>query len=71
MESKSKVFQTQKVVQKKYSSSNESMLFLRKTDETIWNLPPPPPLSSNPPISEHFFHDPSLCLNVKNDNLPP
>ena len=41
MESKSKVFQTQKVVQKKYSSSNESMLFLRKTDETIWNLPPP------------------------------
>ena len=49
MESKSKVFQTQKVVQKKYSSSNESMLFLRKTDETIWNLPPPPPLLREPP----------------------
>ena len=27
---------------KVYSNSNENMLFLRKTDETIWQPPPPP-----------------------------
>ena len=60
MESKSKVFQTQKVVQKKYSSSNESMLFLRKTDETIWNLhPPSPPSKRTPP-----FHLTPLFLSI-------
>ena len=45
---------------KKYSNSNENMLFVRKTDETIWKLPflREPALSTNPPISEYFFHDP-------------
>ena len=27
------------------------------------------PLSTNPPISEQFFHDPPLCPNFKNKNL--
>ena len=44
---------------KKYSNSNENMLFLRKTDETIWNLPIPlskrKPLSSNPPYFWAIF----------------
>ena len=35
-------------------------LFLRKR----------PPLSTNPPISEQFFHDPPLCPNFKN-KIPP
>ena len=49
------------------------MLFCRKTDETVWK---PPlckrtlPLSTNPPISEKFFHDPPLCPNFKNQNPP-
>ena len=30
----------------------------------------PPPLSTNPPISEQFFHDPPLCPNFK-DKKPP
>ena len=45
------------------------MLFLRKTDETIWN-----PLSkrtlrlsTNPPISEQFVHDRPLCPNFKTE----
>ena len=42
------------------------MLFLRKTGETIWKFP----LSTNPPISEQFFHDPPLCPNFKNE-IPP
>ena len=42
------------------------MLFLRKTGETIWKFP----LSTNPPISEQFFHDPPLCPNLKNE-IPP
>ena len=50
------------------------MLFCRKTDETVWNPPPPflkePPLSTNPPISEQFFHDPPLCPNFKNQKPP-
>ena len=37
---------------------------------------PPPlskriPLSTNPPISEQFFHDPSLCPSFKNKNPSP
>ena len=49
------------------------MLFLRKTDETIWKPPfiREPPLSTNPPISEQIFHDPPLCPNFKNKNPPP
>ena len=49
------------------------MLFLRKTNETIWKHPPPSkrtPLSTNPPISEQFFNDPPLCPNFKNE-IPP
>ena len=34
----------------------ETPLFLRRT-----------PLSTNPPISEQFFHDPPLCPNFKNE----
>ena len=32
-----------------------------------------PPLSTNPLISEQFFHDPPspLCPNFKNKNPPP
>ena len=30
-----------------------------------------PPLSNNPPISEHFFHNPPLYPNFKNKNPPP
>ena len=26
----------------------------------------PPPLSTNPSISEQFFHDPPFCPNFKN-----
>ena len=52
------------------------MLFLRKTAETIWNLPPfyenpRPPLSTNPLISEQFFPSLHLCPNFKNDVPPP
>ena len=48
------------------------MLFLRKTDETIWKSPilRKPPLSTNLPISEQFFHDSPLCPNFKNE-IPP
>ena len=28
------------------------------------------PLSTNPPISEQFFHDTPLCLNLKNKTKP-
>ena len=28
-------------------------------------------LFGNPPLSEQFFHDPPLCPNFKNENLPP
>ena len=66
------IYQTKK---KKYSSSNENMLFYRNTDETVWKPPHPiskrTPLSTNPPISEQFFHDPLLCPNFKNQNPPP
>ena len=30
----------------------------------------PPPLSTNPPISERFFHNPPLCPNFKNKKSP-
>ena len=30
-----------------------------------------PPLSTNPHISEQFFHNPSLCPNFENKNPPP
>ena len=40
-----------------------------------FGTPPPfyenPLLSTNPPISEQFIHDPPLCPNFKNQNLPP
>ena len=29
------------------------------------------PLSTNPPISEQFFHDHPLCGNFQNKNPPP
>ena len=29
-----------------------------------------PPFSTNPPISEQFFHDPPLCPNFENKNPP-
>ena len=40
-----------------------------------FGTPPPPflkepPLSTNPPISEQFFHDPPLCPNFKNQKPP-
>ena len=54
------------------------MLFL--SHGTIWKPrflrepppppPPPPPLSTNPPISEKFFHDSPLYPNFKNENPP-
>ena len=28
------------------------------------------PLSTNPPISDQFFYDPSLCPNFKNKKFP-
>ena len=30
-----------------------------------------PPLSTNPTISEQFFHDHPLCPNFKNENPTP
>ena len=50
------------------------MLFLSQTDETVWKPPSlskRTPLSTNPTISEQFFHDPLLCPNLKNENPPP
>ena len=57
---------------KKYSNSNENMLFLKKTDETIWK---PPflrklPLSKNPYFWAVFSWPPSLFKFQKGD-LPP
>ena len=49
---------------KKYSGSNENILFLRKTDETIWKPPflrepppppPPPPLQLTPLFLSNFI----------------
>ena len=51
------------------------MLFLRKTDETIWNPPSPfskrTPLSTNPLFLSNFFMTPPLCPNFKNENPSP
>ena len=58
------IYQTKKT----YSNSNEKMIFLRKTDETIWK--PPSPFLREAPISEQFFHDLLLCSNFKNE-IPP
>ena len=44
------------------------MLFLRKTDETIWKAPF---LKEPPLISEQIFHAPPLCPNFKNEIPPP
>ena len=41
------------------------MLSCRKTDETVWN-----PLSTNPPISEQFLHDPLFVQILKTRNPP-
>ena len=49
------------------------MLFLRKSDQTIWKPSPllrEPPLSTIPPISEQIFHDSPLYPNFKNENPP-
>ena len=48
------------------------MLFLRKTDETIWKTPlsKSTPSFNEHPISEQFFHDPPLCPNFKKE-IPP
>ena len=36
--------------------------WLRKTDEAIWESP----FSTDAPISEQFFHNPTTCQNFKN-----
>ena len=43
---------------KKYSDSNENMLFCRKTDETVWKPtpPPPPPLVFNKVVFNIVFN---------------
>ena len=43
-----------------------------KTDETIWKPPlsKRTPLSTNPPISEQFFHDP-LFVEISKTRTPP
>ena len=49
------------------------MLFLRKTDETIWKTPlsKSTPSFNEHPISEQFFHDPPLCPDFKKEIPPP
>ena len=59
---------------KRYSNSNGNMLFLRKSDETIWKPPflREPPLSTNRLISEQFFSwPPSLSKFQKQEPPPP
>ena len=44
----------------------------KKTDETVWNPPPPTPFSTNSPISQQFFHDPSpLFVQILKTRTPP
>ena len=43
------------------------MLFLTKTDETIWK----PPFLRKPPISEQFFNAPPLPKFQKRETPPP
>ena len=52
---------------KKYSNSNENMLFWRKTDETTRKSPlsKRTPISTNPLFLSNFF-EPPLCPNFKN-----
>ena len=38
---------------------------------TLPFLRDPPPLSTNPPISEQFFHDSCVSLNFKKKNRTP
>ena len=49
------------------------MLFLRKTDETIWKTPlsKSTPSFNEHPIFEQFFHDPPLCPDFKKEMPPP
>ena len=51
----------------------KTCFFLRKTDETIWKSPPflrESSLSTNPLISEQFFHDP-LLIQISKTRYPP
>ena len=60
------IYQTKK---KKYSNSNENMLFCRKTDETVWK--PPPPLSKRTPLFlSSFFMTPLFVQILKTRNPP-
>ena len=64
------------------TKKKKSILIVMKTCFSAGKLmkhfgtPPPPPflkeppLSTNPPISEQFFHDPPLCPNFKNQKPP-
>ena len=61
-----------------YSNSNENMLFLRKTDETIWNPLPLPlpflresPLPTNPLLLSNFFMIPLFVQISKMRPRPP
>ena len=47
---------------KNYSNSNGNMLFLRKTDETVWKPPflREPPFQLTPLFLSNFFMTPSL-----------
>ena len=62
-----------------YQTIKKSILTVTKTCFSAGNLmkqfgnPPflkEPPLSTNPPISEQFFHDPPLFPNFKNQEPP-
>ena len=59
----------------KNSNSNENMLFLRKTDKTIWKPPlsksiPPPHFQLNPLFLSNFLWPPSLSKFQKQDTPP-
>ena len=64
------IYQTKK----KYSNSNENMLFCRKTDEIVWK----PPLSKRPPpfqltsvFLSIFFMTPLFVQILKTRTPPP
>ena len=61
----------QRKKEKKYSNSNENILFWRKTNKTIWKPPflREPPFTLTPPISEQFFRDP-LFVQILNARTP-
>ena len=50
----------------KYSNSNENMLFLRKTDQTIWK----PPLQLTPLFLSNIFMTPLFVQISKTRNRP-